>query len=255
MKSLFFLIAIISVNASVSQDSPKLYSVKLKHLTFTIVSDKDRIQGRVVFTKERSDSSKATLSLFGKITGYSVGSPGYGSNKFSETYQIKKDTTGFYVDYGLLRNLSASGFTKTEVFIVRDNALLFYPKNPVIGQEIPSGMIVKLEFYMEQSGFGDPAKKKRFSPGENGNLEIEREAYNKISERRIIGKESKTIMGTKIETYVIQHSIFSASKINGNYKDAGYMKEWYNMDDGLVAFAIYTRKDKLLATGTLTSVE
>ena len=255
MRYTFLLILILSVNAAVSQDSLRWYSANLKYLKFTIIDDHDKVHGRVEFTIERIDSShKPALSLFGKAIAYASRPQGYGSNKFTDIYQIKVDTNGFYIDYGILRNFSGSSFRSTEVIIIKNNTLLFYPKNPQIGQSIPSDIKVKAHFYTEQSGFGDPAKKQPFSPGDNNNLETDRLSYTRIEERKVIAKESKTVMGKRVETYVIQHSISAASKEDGNYKEGGYVKEWYNINAGLVAFSVYNKKDKLIMSGVLTSV-
>ena len=257
MRYTFLIILILSVSTAISQDSLRWYSAKLKSLTFSIIDDNDKVRGRVEFIVERIDSShKPALSLFGKAIAYASGPQGYGSNKFTDTYQVKIDTNGFYIDYGILRNFSGSSFRSTEVIIIKNSALLFYPKNPQIGQTIPSGINVKAHFYTEQSGFGDPAKKQPFSfrPGDNNNLETGRVSYTRVDERKVMAKESKTVMGKKLETYVIQHSISAASKENGNYKEGGYMKEWYNINAGVVAFSVYTKKDKLIMSGVLTSV-
>jgi hypothetical protein len=255
MRYTFLIILILSVNAAVSQDSLRWYSAKLKSLTYTIIDDNDKVRGRVEFTVERIDSSnKPALSLFGKAIAYASRSQGYGSDKFTDIYQIKVDTNGFYIDYGILRNSSSSSFRSTEVINVKSNALLFYPKNPQIGQIIPSGIKVKSHYYSEQSGFGDPAKRQPFSPGDNNNLETDRTSYTRVDERKVIAKESKTIMGKRLQTYVIQHTISAAFKEDGNYKEGGYMKEWYNINAGVVAFSVYTKKDKLILSGVLTSV-
>jgi hypothetical protein len=256
MRYSFLFILILSFNAAVSQDSLRWYSGKLKQLTFTITDNNGRNVGRIVFTRERADSShKPALSLFGKATAYAAMFQGYGSNNFTDVYQIKVDTTGFYIDYGLLRNFNGNTFSKSEVIIIRDNALLFYPKNPQVGQELPSGMTVHVQSYIEQSGMGNPATRPPFRVGDGSNLLTDLGTYNKIDERKIIAKEFKTIMGKKLETFVIQHSISTAFKRDGKYREAGYMKEWYNLNTGLVAFAVYTKKDKLMTSGALTSVE
>jgi hypothetical protein len=256
MRYLSLFVVLLYLNAASAQDSLRWNPAKLNQLAFTIKDDNDKVVGRTVFRKTRTDSShKPSILLYGSIISYAERSSGYGSDKFSETYMIKTDTAGFYVDYGLLRNFSGATFRKTEVVIIRDNALLFYPKNPQIGQQLPSGMTAKLAFYMEESGFGDPAKRPPFMAGNYGNSLTLNESYTRIDERKIIEKEFKTIMGKKLETYVIQQTISTAHKSDGKYKEGGYMKEWYNPGAGLVAFAIYTKKDKMIISGELTSVQ
>lgn len=257
MRFLFFLLLVLSFKTVSSQDTLLRYSENLKALKFFITNGNERPLYTNQFTVQKKDILiSGGVSLEGTVISASkMGIPKYGSPKTPDSYQIRIDSNGFYIDYALLRNYGFVSSRKTELILLKESALLFYPKNPQIGQVIPSGIVIRTQINTEESGFGDPSKKTFFRTGDKDNLYIETGSFIKVEDRKVIDKEIITIMNKKVEAYVIQHNVSSALSRNGNFKYEGFVKEWYTPENGLLAFGIYNQKSKLKLYGVLIYIE
>ncbi len=164
---------------------------------------------------------------------------------------MKKNSKGFYLNYAALASGEDNNSRRSITVDIIEDQFLFYPKNMTVGQSIDANIEVsgKMVYYQSESSadFGARVQGRDFGMATTHHSKV----YVKVMDRKVTGKEKIKIGNAMIDCFVIEHTVASAAKKDGNHKAEAKVKEWYSPEYGLLQWEKYNDKGKLYVTSKL----